>query len=404
MGKFTKSDKPTGLPEARPNKPPAARALKETERPGEQGVEDPMEAEATPETEQTPPPEAKVEEEQQQQPPKDKDEEPRVDEKGRKRNPWDLVNNYRSRNRELTKEIDDLRSKAGGDGQLPGEWKSKWELMEKRNKELEDEIGFVNYRKSKEFVDTFEKPYQTAWQEALQALSGLKVKFQRTDQETGEVIPEERDLTSHDITILAGMDPSAARQEMKARFPEDWVEVKTHVDKVRALANAQNKHLEERQSKGGEWQKARQQEQQQMVSALVAENKKVWTDTIAEHVKKYDFLRPVDGDVARNDRLEKSVAFVEEALKVNAMDPRLTPEQRREVLKKHVILRNRAIGFGVLSHENKALKGKLAELEKTLQQYQASEPGAGDGRGREGLSQEPSSLDAAAAGLLKYAR
>lgn len=406
LGKFTKSDK--GLPEARPNEPPrppgAPKPKVDPARPGEQGVNDPTAEELAEGEAQAPKEDEQTTEQPDQQPPKEKDEEPRVDEKGRRRNPWDLVNNYRSRNRELTKEIDELRSKGGTNGEPPAEWKAKFEAVEKRNKELEDEIGFTNYTKSKEFIEKYQNPYMNAYKEAAYALSGLKVRFEKTDPETGETAVTQRDLTQDDITILANMKPEDARIEMKMRFPEDWVEVKTHVDKVRALANAQNAHLEERRKNGGEWQRQQQEQRTQFLQNMVAENRKVWGDLLAEDVKKFEFLRPVEGDTARNERLEKATQFVEEALKVNAMDPRLSPEQRREVLRKHVAMRNRAIGFSVLNHENKTLKAKVAELEKSLKQYAESEPAAGEGRGREGTAREVSTLDEAAAGLLKYAK
>ncbi len=397
MGKFTQKEK--GLPEARPNKPPAVPKPKpEPNRPGEKTVEEDMDQEAK---DETPPVEPKEEE----QPPKKQEDEPRLDEKGKKRDPWTLVNNFRKRNQELAFENDELRSKtAGANGELSGEWKSKWEAMEKRNKELEDEIGFVNYRKSKEFVETYEKPFKTAWTDAARSLAGLKVKFQRTDPDSGELTTDERDLTSDDISILAQMDPSAARMEMKARFPEDWVEVKTHIDRVRALSMAQNEALAERQGKGGEWQKQQREAYQQAMGAVQAENRKHWDEINAEHVKKYEFLRPVEGDTERNEKLAKATEFVESALKASAIDPRLSPEQRREVLKKHAALRNRAIGYSVLAHENRTLKTKMAELEKSLAAYQESEPGAGEGRGRDQSGTEPSTMDAVAAGLLKYAR
>lgn len=402
MGKFSKGGK-SALPEAKANTPPAA-PKSDPARPGQQGVEDHLEEDAAA-LAGHPPAKAPVEqpkpEEQQTQV---RDEEPRVDEKGQRRNPWDLVNNYRSKNRELLKEVDELRSRSGTDNELPAPWKAKWEAIEKRNKELEDEIGFVNYRKSKDFVEQYEKPYQTAWQDAIQALSGLKVKFQRTDPQTQEITMQERDLTPHDIVTLAGMEAAAARAEIKARFPDDWVEVKTHIDKVRALSNAQNKALEEHQGKGGEWQKNQQEAMQRAMQEMQATNKAQWREILDEHTKKYEFLRPVEGETERNAKLEKAVEFVESALSVNAFDPRLNPAQRTEVLRKHAALRNRAIGYSVLSHENKSLKSKVAELEKSLKEFQASQPSSGEGRGQDGQGLQMTSMDSVVAGLSKYAR
>jgi len=411
MDKFTQKGKDEGLPEQRAPKPPGAKGPQappkpkvDPNRPGEQGVEDPTKTELE-ETPHEPSPEEKAAlEKQQQQAAKEKDQEPRVDDKGVRKDPWKLVENYRARYRDAVRELDEVRSKGAPNGEPPAEWKTKYDAIEARNKELENEISFTNYTKSKEFIDQYQAPYLAAWKEAVYALSGLKVRFEKNDPETGETAVTERDMTQDDITILANMKPEDARKEMKARFPEDWAEVKSHVDKVRAISNAQNAHLEERRKSSGEWQKQQTEQHQAAISARVQENRKIWADIIAEDQKKFGFLRPIEGETQRNEWLDKATAFIEDALKSNAMDPRLSPEQRQEVLRKHVAMRNRAIGFSVLNHENKTLKAKVAELEKSLAQYQESEPTAGQGRGREGTAMEVSTLDQAAEGLRKYAR
>ena len=54
-----------------------------------------------------------------------------------------------------------------------------------------------------------------------------------------------------------------------------------------------------------------------------------------------------------------------------------TVEERDAIIKAHAALRNRAVGFSVLKHENVSLKAKVAELEKAIAEFQASEPTGG---------------------------
>jgi len=324
----------------------------------------------------------------------------KVDGKPGKQSPWKLVESYKAKNRQLEAEVAEFRTKASAPGELPKELQEQVEAIKKRNAELENEIGFVNYRKSKEFVENFEKPYNTAWREALSALEGLSVKT--TNPQSGE--ETHHPLSPQDIAHLANLDPKAARDQIRHFFPDDYAEVKSHVDKIRSLANAQNERLKEYESKGGDWEKQRQEQAITAHKAMAEQNMKLWKEVNDEAISKYEFLRPVDGDEVRNDKLAKSTSFVDEAMRVSASDPKLSPEERKRALKIHSAVRNRAIGFGVLAHENKSLKAKVTELEKALADFQASQPTNGHGRGQEGQVREVDTLDQALGDMEAYFR
>jgi hypothetical protein len=106
------------------------------------------------------------------------------------------------------------------------------------------------------------------------------------------------------------------------------------------------------------------------------ETAKVWSQVNAEALEKYEYLRPVDGETERNEKLEKATAFVDATLKKNLGQAK-TVEERDAIIKAHAALRNRAVGFSVLKHENVGLKAKVAELEKAIAEFQASEPTKG---------------------------
>jgi len=96
------------------------------------------------------------------------------------------------------------------------------------------------------------------------------------------------------------------------------------------------------------------------------------------------------------------VAFVSDALSSKANDPNLTEEQRANVIKKHVALRNRAIAYSVLVHENKQLKAMLAEKENALKAYGDSAPTDGEGKGKQSTPNGDVTIEGVAAMLSKF--
>lgn len=316
----------------------------------------------------------------------------------KKKGAWKLVEDYKTQVKERDKlladknrEIETLKS--AKPAETP-EIKSLIEVKDKRITELEDEIRFVNYQKHPEFVEKFQKPYEKAWKDALYDLKGLKVPTQ--DGAT-------REINAQDLQYLAGLDPDQSRDFIKQHFPEDAAEVRAHVKEIKRLADAHLEALEEARKNGGEHEKKRREEWQGKVTALQTENATIYTKLHAEALEKHEFLKPVDGDVERNEKLTKGTTFVKEALKQNANDPRLTPDQRTEIIRKHVAVENRAIAYSVLKHENAKLKAQLAEREKALAEYEESEPGAGEGE-RKTVKQSASGspMDALANDLKKY--
>lgn len=335
-------------------------------------------------------------EEQQTDQPKPEEKPLKPGEKA-KVSPWKLVDHYKVTNTTLQKEIAELRAQQG---KPPKELQEKWESIQKRNDELEQHIRFVDYQKSSEFVEKYSKPYEEAWVRAISGLKGLRLQFR--NEETGEVAA--RDITPQDIAALANMDPATARLEIRQRFPEDAAEVKGYIERIRDLAHEQNKALEEHKTKGGEWLKQQQEQYQAKVKEFTEKNTKLWEQYNKEATEKFEFLRPVEGQQERNEKLEKATKFVDEALNGRINDPNLTEDQRAAILKRHAALRNRAIAYSVLMHENKSLKAKIAEHEKALKAYQESEPTGGGGKGKEVNGEGGDMMEQVLQGMNKYAR
>jgi hypothetical protein len=298
---------------------------------------------------------------------------PAAGEKPGKTSPWKLVESYKKQNAQLQAEIAEFRTSMKP-GELPKEHQEKFAAIEARNKELEDEIRHVNYSKSKEFVETYQRPYEEAWTRAVEDLKELTIQ-----NEDGTA----RVATAHDLIALANMPLGQARQTAKEWFGDSADDVMAHRRVIRDLSEKQTKALEESKTKGGERDQQRTAEMQAKQKARAEEAAKVWHAVNEEAVSKYEYLRPVEGETDRNEKLEKAKAFVDQTMKQSVAQAK-TQEERDQILKQHAAVRNRAIGFSVLKHENVGLRAKVAELEKAIAEFQGSEPTGGQLRNEGG--------------------
>lgn len=286
-----------------------------------------------------------------------------------KASPWKLVESYKKANAQLQQEIADLRTSIKP-GELPKEFQEKFDATEARNKALEDEIRHVNYSMSKEFVETYQKPYEEAWTNAIADLKELVI----TNDDGSS-----RTATAQDLIALSNMPLGQARATAKAWFGDSADDVMSHRRTIRDLSDKQTKALEDSKKNGSERDQQRTAEMQAKQKARAEEHSKVWNAVNAEAAEKYEYLRPVEGETERNEKLEKATKFVDETFKKNVNQAK-TQEERDQIIKAHAALRNRAIGFSVLKHENSALRSEIETLKKSLEEFQGSEPTGGEPR------------------------
>jgi hypothetical protein len=312
-------------------------------------------------------------------------------EKPGKTSPWKLVESYKKSNAELQREIAELRTSIKP-GELPKEAQEKFTALETRNKALEDEIRHVNYSKSKEFQEQYQKPYEEAWSNAIADLKELVIT---NDDGTS------RQASVQDLLALSNMPLGQARATAKAWFGDSADDVMSHRRTLRELSDKQTKALEDSKKFGSEREQQRTAERDAHMKARSEETAKIWGAINTEAVEKYEFLRPVEGQPERNEKLEKAIKFVEETFALNVNQAK-TQEERDQIIRRHAALRNRAIGFSVLKHENTALRSELDALKEELKQFQGSEPTGGEPRGRQNGEAQADTLDGAVAGMTRY--
>lgn len=237
----------------------------------------------------------------------------------------------------------------------------KYESEVKRRTELEKEIAFVAYHKSTEFVDKYQKPYEEAWGKAVSELAELTI-----ESEDGQT----RTATAQDLLTLSNMPLGEARKLANQMFGDAADDVMAHRRKVRELSDAQTKALAEAQKNSETRDKERQTQslqQRQKMATLWTDENKAWQERFPR------WFKPEDGDEQGNSLLAKGYEMADAAFSGNGQK---SPE---EMVKLHAELRNKAAAFPKLALRLKQARSRIKELEKSLEDYEESEPPSGDG-------------------------
>lgn len=261
-------------------------------------------------------------------------------------------------------------------------YEEKLTSAEKRRAELEDHIKYVDYTKSSEYKDTYEKPFVNAYSEARNLASSLKI----TDVSTGEV----RNATNADfdsIMALSDADEAASRiEELFGTGVKAQMVAQARSEVLKAY-NAKQQAIEQYKSKGSEFEKQRGEQ----MTKMQAEVSKIWKQAAAEGADRLPQLfKPSDGDDKGNSALEQGYRLAD--LAFNALDPQDVPNlpqwiqdkmvngklPAQEMAKLHAAIRNKAGAFDRLAYQNKQLQTQLADLKKQLGSYKASEPSEGE--------------------------
>ena len=286
--------------------------------------------------------------------------------------PWKLVEEHKTARLKAENELVELR-KSIIDPAKVKELETRASDFEKRAKELDDHMKFVDYTRSQEFQDKYKKPYDDSWQKWMGELGELTVQ---------DANGQERPLAPQDLLELVNLPLQRAREEAESKFGNFADDVMAARKEIRGLFDSQNKALAEAKKSSSEriaqMQKQHQESQEtlrkEITSVWEAANKSVTTD---ETLKK--FFAPVEGDEDGNARLQKGYEMADRAFTVNPNDSRLTQDQRAEVVRLHAAIRNRAAGFGRLAYQNAKLEATIKEMTETLNKYKGVQPPAGEG-------------------------
>jgi hypothetical protein len=235
-------------------------------------------------------------------------------------------------------------------------FQEKLTAIEQENAKLREIVRFTDYRKSPEFTDKYEKPYNEAWAKAVSEVTQLNMVMEDGTS---------RKATANDLLALANA-PLDSLDDLAAQwFPKSSPRVIRHVEKIRDLAEAQDKALEEAKKGAGDYATKQQAETQKQ--GLVF--KQAYDGANTELTTKYPkWFAPDETDPKGNELLKKGYEYADTVFANNAT---LTPEQRAGRL---AVIRAKAANHDRLVSKVKSMSAELADLQSKLAQFEDSEP------------------------------
>jgi len=290
----------------------------------------------------------------------------------KKTNPWKMVDEYKAKLAKAEAAHLETKKLIADEATRKAELE-KFTKIEQRNKELEDQIRYVDYSKSQDFVEKYQKPYENGWKEAMKELREIRVD---TDQGS-------RNFNAQDMLELVNMPLNKARETCTELFGDNADDVMAHRKELRGLFEKQAEALEDARKNGAEREKTMRADRERAMSGInkqITDQWKQLNEEIVKDEKLGRYFQPIEGDDEANAMLQKGYELVDGAFAADAMDPALTPEQREQVIRKHVAIRNRAAAFGRTKHLLEKREAELAAVRKELDQYKQSTPNLGGGK------------------------
>jgi hypothetical protein len=314
--------------------------------------------------------------------------------KGKKVSPWKLVDEYKGKLAKAEQEIATIKSSL-----VPEAERSKIEARvqaaEKRAAELDEHIKYVDYTKSTEFQQKFQAPYENAFKRAMSDLKDLSVP--------GADGTSIRPFGPEDLLQLVNMERGQARKVAEELFGSDAADVLAARLECRKLWDERETGLTEAKKSGNARIQQAQQQYRAAVEAITKATKQTWDTVNAGLLNDPEigqFFKPRDGDQEWNQRLAKGFQLVDTAFSQDPRDPKLTPDQRSAVVKRHAAVRNRAAAWGAMRHDLTKALAQVKALEKKLGGYKTSTPPAagttpsgGPGPELHGISRINATLD-----------
>lgn len=229
--------------------------------------------------------------------------------------------------------------------------------LKDRLNEIDQELRYVEYTKSNEFKERFEKPFQDALADAYEEIT----EFPVTDSEGNT-----RAATSKDFNTLLDAPKETVRklaQDMFGDYAQDALAMRRKLIDLRRSADREAKRYRDEAKTRETERLTKQVEERETVE-------KLWKRSIEQVVEKFpQYFAPVEGDAELNEALEKGYAVVDKA-----HDPKLPREERIERM---AVARAKAAAFPAMQLRNKRLADRVKELEGYLAEYEKSEPGEG---------------------------
>jgi hypothetical protein len=247
---------------------------------------------------------------------------------------------------------------------------AKLEQLQKKYEDNETRLRYVDYERSDEHIEKYQKPLDDAWSRAGTELRGYKA--QMPDGTT-------RPLEGKDLVELVTMDPGEAHEKAEQMFGSARGSyVMSFVREIRQSNRAKNEAIEDWKKRGSEYQ---------------AEQTRTREETMQFAIKNYESrqeqLRKDAPDLfdfnAENPIGKEAKEYVESREKLNALAFRgiglkegVTPQERAQIMSKaqaEVAAASRILPFHILRADK--AEERVKELEAKIAKLQGTEPRPG---------------------------
>ncbi len=235
----------------------------------------------------------------------------------------------------------------------------KLAALEKENNDFKEELKFTNYIKHPEFAEKYQKPYNEAWSKAVREIEQLTVQ-----QDDGT----SRQATPQDILALANSPLASLDERAETMFGRSAARVIRHVERIRDLAEAQEKAIADAKTTGSEREKQIKLSQEQRNSKVSQILQKTNADLATKYPKWFGHEAT---DTEGNSVFDKGMQYVDQ---VFSGDPSIPEDQR---ISRMAVIRNKAANHDRLALHLKNANSQIAELKASLEAYEKSEPSAG---------------------------
>jgi len=290
--------------------------------------------------------------------------------------PWQIIHRYEKELGDLRKEKETWTKQTNGDHPELKSAKEQLTALQKRAEDLETRLKFADYSQSDEFKEKYEAPFLDAYMAGRSRAAGLMVNVEGQNPRKG---------TAEDFdTIMSIPNDDQAAEAAIEMFGSKAPLVMFHREKVMELNGVKNKALEDYRTKGSETsKKAKEATEKQMVQ-IAGEIENLWKNHVEAPREKYtQYSKPVEGDDEGNKLLERGYTQSHEAFSnLNPFDPKLDAKQRERIVRLHGMVLNKSAWFDRVALRATRAEARAKELEAKLAEFEASEPGADNGKGR----------------------
>lgn len=235
--------------------------------------------------------------------------------------------------------------------------KEEMAQIQRRAQDLEDNIRFVDYTKSGEYVEKFQKPLEKEWEAILELIDGATFEGEDGERKT---------ITTNDIIALTRMKTGEAATVAGQKFGPLAASIMQHRNNLVRLTNDKHRAIEDWKKNGA----AREAEMAKLQSERESGIQRELVSQYAELEQKYPVLFGKDeSDPDGNKLLDEGDKLIRLAFRGEGVEGRPAEEAQKIRIKAQaqVVTRARAYGrerlrVNRLTIENNQLKEELKKL------------------------------------------